>query len=279
MKRVVFIVMLLCSFFFLSKENGFVKVESDFCKKSIDEGLKKALKLFCLKDSLFIGTRILQFNEYMNDLEDGKKIKFYPDSIYSSSSSDLGFTFGIYEEKFYENRKFCGYYLNFYKFENGKWRIFIQLKNPFPQHIEEKVSTEVKEIVFTKKVEAKRSANDVEREILSDLEKMGMAKVYKRFADKELIRLKSFSKAERGGNSAFLRAVGERGGFKGKIEKSFISKDKVFAVFVGKVETTGPQVKGEGSFLHILRLDEEGNYKLLFDAILVSRNTIKKEIL
>lgn len=279
MKKLFFSFMILfLSLSLFAKEVDLATEEANFDLKSSKEGFKNAIKSFANNDCLMVGTKILPLKESLKNIEETKDVIFYPDRLYISSSEDLGFVFGIFEEKFSGKTLFYGYYLNVWQKIKGKWRIIVHQKTFFSPRLGEDLPQEMQKISITKGKEPQKSLEDIEKEILTNLKQTGSAKVYKDYGDKNIIKLRELSKAERG-KQVFVRAVAEKGGIDGELKYTFSSDSKDLAIFIGYAKTTGAQPKASGTFIHILKLDEEGNYKIILDATSLTRQFVKREIM
>ena len=279
MKKLIFsFVILFLSLSLFAKDVDLATEETNFDLKSSKDGFKNAIKSFAKNDCLMVGTKILPLKESLKNIEENKYVIFYPDKLYISSSEDLGFVFGVFEERFSGKPLFYGYYINVWQKIKGKWKIVVHQKTFLSPRLDEDLPNEMQKISIAKGKDPQKRFEDIEKEILTNLKQMGEAKVYKDYGDKNIIKVRELSKAERG-KQVFIRAVALKGGIDGELKYTFSSDSKDLVVFIGYAKATGAQPKASGTFVHILKLDEEGNYKLILDATSLSRNFVKREIM
>lgn len=282
LKPITLFLILTFSFFLLAQtekeEEDFFDIQDNFFEIIAQNGLKEAIQPYLSKSAIFVGNKIYPIKEWHSQLEEGKTFEYFPIKTFFSPSMDLIVTIGTFKEKSDKKKFFFGNFLHIWKKEKEGYRIILIQNESISPHFafSKPQSHEKIEIKGAKKI--KKSALSTEEEIMKILGRFGFAKIYNDFADDKLSRIRENLPLENGKKEIFLKSINERGFIIGQVSKTITSKDKNMVIFIGKCETKGPLIKAKGSFIHILGLNESGEYKLLLDSLILKREDILRRL-
>jgi ketosteroid isomerase-like protein len=249
--------------------------------KLAEAGAQSAFGEFLSDDAKIIAATVIARKTWLAGLENDKSLKMNPLIVEASSSCDLGFVVGSWDEKKGKNFTRGGNYVSVWRKTKNDWRLCLHAKSLVTQKPAKEAAQEtaVSQLDADDLKKAKIDVSEAEKNFFMTMKENGWAKAYDDYADENIMKLRVNGLMQKGKKGVFLKAVTERGYFEGKISKIETSKGRDLSVVWGEIEARGPQPYQKGSFLHIWVRNEAGEWKLLVDYAVLGRIEFKKSAL
>lgn len=256
-----------------------LEVEKKFDATMKDAGQGPAFTDFFSRNAIVVSSKVVDGKPWASGLDSGLAICFKPFAVRVSSSCDLGYVVGDWEETRKGKVIAGGQYVNVWKKVKREWKIIIHAKSVIPRgyKAEKRGSFEEVNSEYEKKGGSKGSVSAAEKQFFGALKQGGWAKAYDALAGDDIMKIRRNSQLMRGKKQVFLRSVVERGFLVGEAIDTKTSKSDDISVVWGSAEAKGPQPYQTGSFLHVWTRDGEGAWKLAVDFLMLGGNELMKK--
>lgn len=258
-----------------------LEVEKKFDATLKDAGMGPAFTDFFSRGAVVVSSSVMDGRPWASGLDSDVAVSFKPFAVKVSSSCDLGYVVGDWEETRKGKVVTGGQYVNVWKKVKREWKILAHAKSVIPRgyKAEKRPSFEEVNSEYERKGGSQGSVSAAEKQLFGALKQGGWAKAYDALAGEDIMKIRRNSQLMRGKKQVFLRSVVERGFLVGETMETRTSRSDDISVVWGGAEAKGPQPYQKGSFLHVWTRDGEGAWKLAVDFLMLGGNELKKSIL